>query len=157
MFDPPRADFPSCSCVHQMFRLEELVRRIDSDLHFHLTENGIQFTFFSFRWMNNLLMRGNIIRAAQTRLTQFHMHALLFALLTMTLSSVFPFCLLCLLRPSTRSCFPMVHALKPHVLIRSVPQSYRYKRSYVYGIHFYLRTMGSKTFMCMVSITTPSS
>mgnify|MGYP003952128381 CR=1 FL=1 len=41
----------------QMFRLEELVRRIDGDLHYHLTENGIQFTFFTFRWMNNLLMR----------------------------------------------------------------------------------------------------
>lgn len=41
----------------QIYRLEELVRRIDRPLHDHLTSHGIVFTFFSFRWMNNLLMR----------------------------------------------------------------------------------------------------
>lgn len=41
----------------QMYRLEELVRRIDPTLHGHLAEHGIQFSMFSFRWMNNLLMR----------------------------------------------------------------------------------------------------
>jgi len=41
----------------QIFRLEELTRRIDSDLHLHLQNEGIVFSFFAFRWMNNLLMR----------------------------------------------------------------------------------------------------
>lgn len=41
----------------QIFRLEELTRRIDADLHAHLEAEGIVFSFFAFRWMNNLLMR----------------------------------------------------------------------------------------------------
>lgn len=40
----------------QMYRLEELIRRIDSELHGHFVDNNIEFNF-SFRWMNNLLMR----------------------------------------------------------------------------------------------------
>lgn len=41
----------------QMYRLEELIRRVDSPLHGHLADEGVGFSFFSFRWMNNLLMR----------------------------------------------------------------------------------------------------
>jgi len=41
----------------QMYRLEELVKRIDRGLHDHLETHGILFSMFSFRWMNNLLMR----------------------------------------------------------------------------------------------------
>ena len=38
-------------------RLEELVRRIDSDLAEHLRDTGVEFMQFAFRWMNCLLLR----------------------------------------------------------------------------------------------------
>jgi TBC1 domain family member 2 len=57
-----------------VLRLEELIRRIDSDLHTHLTNEGLQFIQFSFRWMNCLLMRelplAAIIRAWDTYLSE---------------------------------------------------------------------------------------
>ncbi|CAM9408102.1 unnamed protein product [Discosporangium mesarthrocarpum] len=44
-------------------RLEDLVKRIDADLHRHLAEEGLQFIQFAFRWMNCLLMRELPLRA----------------------------------------------------------------------------------------------
>ena len=40
-----------------MYRLAELVRRVDPKLHKHLAQMGIEFKTFSFKWMNNMLMR----------------------------------------------------------------------------------------------------
>jgi len=40
-----------------VFKLSELVARIDAPLHHHLNEQGLQFIQFAFRWMNCLLMR----------------------------------------------------------------------------------------------------
>jgi hypothetical protein len=40
-----------------VFRLKEIVQRIDRPLHAHLASQGIQFIQFAFRWMNCLLMR----------------------------------------------------------------------------------------------------
>jgi len=40
-----------------VFKLKELVARIDSKLHNHLVEQGLHFIQFAFRWMNCLLMR----------------------------------------------------------------------------------------------------
>ncbi|XP_005097859.1 TBC1 domain family member 22B isoform X2 [Aplysia californica] len=37
--------------------LSELIKRIDAPLHAHLERHDVQFLQFSFRWMNNLLMR----------------------------------------------------------------------------------------------------
>ncbi|XP_067930739.1 TBC1 domain family member 22B-like [Watersipora subatra] len=37
--------------------LKELTHRIDSNLHQHIENQGIEFLQFTFRWMNNLLMR----------------------------------------------------------------------------------------------------
>ncbi|NXD10805.1 TB22A protein, partial [Nothocercus nigrocapillus] len=37
--------------------LEELVRRIDEQVHRHLDEHEVKYLQFAFRWMNNLLMR----------------------------------------------------------------------------------------------------
>ena len=44
-------------------QLEELIRRIDSDLHNHLVGHDVVYLQFAFRWMNNLLMRELPIRA----------------------------------------------------------------------------------------------
>ncbi len=44
-------------------QLEELVERIDGELHSHLTQHEVQFLQFAFRWMNNVLMRELPIRA----------------------------------------------------------------------------------------------
>jgi TBC1 domain family member 2 len=38
-------------------QLKEIISRIDSTLHQHLTQHGIDYLQFSFRWMNNLLTR----------------------------------------------------------------------------------------------------
>ena len=38
-------------------RLKDLMSRIDSPLHDHLDTHKIDYLFFAFRWMNNLLMR----------------------------------------------------------------------------------------------------
>jgi hypothetical protein len=40
-----------------VFRLKEIVQRIDRPLHAHLASQGIQYIQFAFRWMNCLLMR----------------------------------------------------------------------------------------------------
>lgn len=40
-----------------VFKLKELVARIDPKLHNHLVEQGLHFIQFAFRWMNCLLMR----------------------------------------------------------------------------------------------------
>lgn len=37
--------------------LEDLIKRIDKNLHGHLKKNHIEFIQFAFRWMNNMLMR----------------------------------------------------------------------------------------------------
>ncbi|GFN88752.1 TBC1 domain family member 22b [Plakobranchus ocellatus] len=37
--------------------LRELIKRIDAPLYNHLEQQGVEFLQFSFRWMNNLLMR----------------------------------------------------------------------------------------------------
>uniref|UniRef100_A0A5G2QQU2 TBC1 domain family member 22A n=1 Tax=Sus scrofa TaxID=9823 RepID=A0A5G2QQU2_PIG len=37
--------------------LEELVRRIDEQVHRHLDQHEVRYLQFAFRWMNNLLMR----------------------------------------------------------------------------------------------------
>ncbi|XP_064632063.1 TBC1 domain family member 22B-like isoform X2 [Lineus longissimus] len=37
--------------------LKELVKRINASLHDHLEDHQVEFLQFSFRWMNNLLMR----------------------------------------------------------------------------------------------------
>jgi len=40
-----------------VFKLKELVARIDPKLHNHLVDQGLHFIQFAFRWMNCLLMR----------------------------------------------------------------------------------------------------
>ncbi|KAK2706460.1 TBC1 domain family member 22B-like [Artemia franciscana] len=37
--------------------LKDLIQRVDVQLHTHLTKNEVDYLQFSFRWMNNLLMR----------------------------------------------------------------------------------------------------
>lgn len=44
--------------IQQMvFKLQEIVRRIDDKLFAHLEQQGLEFMQFSFRWMNCLLLR----------------------------------------------------------------------------------------------------
>ena len=38
-------------------QLEELVKRVDLPLHNHIVHHEVQYLQFSFRWMNNLLLR----------------------------------------------------------------------------------------------------
>ena len=40
-----------------VYKLQNLVKRIDVPLHTHLEEQGLQFIQFAFRWMNCFLMR----------------------------------------------------------------------------------------------------
>lgn len=40
-----------------VLRLEDLIHRLDNDLHSHIIEQGVQYIQFSFRWMNCLLLR----------------------------------------------------------------------------------------------------
>ncbi|CAF1316799.1 unnamed protein product [Adineta ricciae] len=64
--------------------LEELIKRIDEPLYRHLKNQNIEFLQFSFRWMNNLLMRELPIRctirlwdtylAEQDGFSQFHLY-----------------------------------------------------------------------------------
>lgn len=37
--------------------LSSLISRLDSELHQHLVDQKVEYLQFSFRWMNNLLMR----------------------------------------------------------------------------------------------------
>jgi hypothetical protein len=45
-------------------QLEELIQRIDDELHTHLVSNEVSYLQFSFRWMNNLLMRELPVKAS---------------------------------------------------------------------------------------------
>mmetsp|Transcript_30253 Transcript_30253/g.69341 ORF Transcript_30253/g.69341 Transcript_30253/m.69341 type:complete len:531 (-) Transcript_30253:1478-3070(-) len=47
-----------------VFKLKELVARIDPPLYQHLEERGVDFIQFSFRWMNCLLLREVPLRIA---------------------------------------------------------------------------------------------
>jgi len=38
-------------------QLEELLKRVDHQLHTHIVQHDVQYLQFSFRWMNNLLLR----------------------------------------------------------------------------------------------------
>ncbi len=38
-------------------QLEELLKRVDLRLHNHIISHEVQYLQFSFRWMNNLLLR----------------------------------------------------------------------------------------------------
>jgi len=38
-------------------QLEELLKRVDLQLHNHIVQHDVQYLQFSFRWMNNLLLR----------------------------------------------------------------------------------------------------
>lgn len=40
-----------------VFKLKEIIARIDAPLHAHLQDQGLAFIQFAFRWMNCLLMR----------------------------------------------------------------------------------------------------
>ncbi|CAN0476062.1 unnamed protein product, partial [Ectocarpus sp. 12 AP-2014] len=57
-----------------VLRLEELVQRIDVDLHRHITDEGLMYMQFAFRWMNCLLMRElpqrAVVRAWDTYLSE---------------------------------------------------------------------------------------
>ncbi len=57
-----------------VMRLEELVRRIDTDLCHHFESVGIQFMQFAFKWMNCLLLRefnlSSVIRLWDTYLAE---------------------------------------------------------------------------------------
>ena len=44
-------------------RLEDLIHRLDVDLHRHFLNEGIQYMQFSFRWMNCILLRELPLRA----------------------------------------------------------------------------------------------
>ncbi|KAJ1362876.1 hypothetical protein KIN20_022583 [Parelaphostrongylus tenuis] len=47
----------------KVLQLRHLMSRVDRPLHLHLESNGIEYLQFSFRWMNNLLMREIPLRA----------------------------------------------------------------------------------------------
>jgi TBC1 domain family member 2 len=41
----------------RVIQLKELIQRVDVDLHNHLERYSVEYLQFSFRWMNNLLIR----------------------------------------------------------------------------------------------------
>jgi len=45
-------------------QLEDLIQRIDGELHSHLVNTEVVYLQFSFRWMNNLLMRELPVKAS---------------------------------------------------------------------------------------------
>ena len=45
-------------------QLEDLIQRIDHELHTHLVSHDVSYLQFSFRWMNNLLMRELPVKAS---------------------------------------------------------------------------------------------
>ena len=47
-----------------MKQLEDLIQRIDEELHTHLVSHDVSYLQFSFRWMNNLLMRELPVKAS---------------------------------------------------------------------------------------------
>lgn len=42
---------------YKIHALKDLIQRIDAPLHTHLQKHNVEYLQFSFRWMNNLLMR----------------------------------------------------------------------------------------------------
>ncbi|XP_028398263.1 TBC1 domain family member 22B-like [Dendronephthya gigantea] len=42
---------------HKIHALKDLIQRVDAPLHDHLVKHNVEYLQFSFRWMNNLLMR----------------------------------------------------------------------------------------------------
>lgn len=46
-----------------VLRLEDLINRLDKELHAHFQEEGIQYLQFGFRWMNCALLRELPLRA----------------------------------------------------------------------------------------------
>lgn len=42
---------------YKIHALKDLIQRVDAPLHFHLQKHNVEYLQFSFRWMNNLLMR----------------------------------------------------------------------------------------------------
>lgn len=57
-----------------MLRLEDLVHRLDAELHEHFEREGLQYIQFSFRWMNCLLLRElplrSVVRVWDTYLSE---------------------------------------------------------------------------------------
>ena len=49
--------FAQPGITRQVTALRDLVQRIDQPLVKHLTDHGVEFIQFSFRWMNCMLMR----------------------------------------------------------------------------------------------------
>ena len=49
--------FAQPGITRQVASLRDLVQRIDQALVKHLTDHGVEFIQFSFRWMNCMLMR----------------------------------------------------------------------------------------------------
>jgi hypothetical protein len=49
--------FAQTGIQEKVKKLKELIERIDATLHHHLQRHEIDYLQFSFRWMNNLLMR----------------------------------------------------------------------------------------------------
>ncbi|TIA87834.1 hypothetical protein E3P99_02960 [Wallemia hederae] len=60
--------------MRQVKRLNELTRKVDPELSLHLSDQGVDFIQFSFRWINCLLMRevqmSNVIRMWDTYLSE---------------------------------------------------------------------------------------
>ena len=49
--------FAQLGIQRKVNQLKELIQRIDTPLHRHLQQHGVDYLQFSFRWMNNLLTR----------------------------------------------------------------------------------------------------
>jgi hypothetical protein len=59
----------------QVFKLGELVRRIDAAMFDHIEGQGLQFLQFAFRWYNCLMLREvpfSLVRSQSRPLTQTH-------------------------------------------------------------------------------------
>jgi len=49
--------FAQTGIQEKVKKLQELIERVDAPLHHHLQRNEVDYLQFSFRWMNNLLVR----------------------------------------------------------------------------------------------------
>lgn len=49
--------FAQLGIQRKVNQLKELIQRVDSPLHLHLTRHHVDYLQFSFRWLNNLLTR----------------------------------------------------------------------------------------------------
>uniref|UniRef100_A0A8C9M6I4 TBC1 domain family member 22A n=1 Tax=Panthera tigris altaica TaxID=74533 RepID=A0A8C9M6I4_PANTA len=56
-FPPDNYTFAQPGIQMKVKMLEELVSRIDEQVHRHLEQHEVRYLQFAFRWMNNLLMR----------------------------------------------------------------------------------------------------